>query len=136
MICPVVMYAPRAAMKPTMASCPLVLSACSMMKSDSFSFINLAGVSLAKIFCLPYSVVVVMSLIAGRSMAMMKVQVATNCYDQLDVDSVPAAQVSPLGDNSVNVCPDGYASMKPSAELVGVTYNTFKSVSLPTVLGL
>ena len=106
MICPVVMYAPRAATKPSMASCPFVLSACSRIKSDSFSFINLGGVSFAKMFCLPYSVIVVITLIAGRSMAMMKVQVATKNY-QLDVDSVPAAQVSPLGDNSVNVCPDG-----------------------------
>ena len=57
--------------------------------------------------CLPYSVIVVITLIAGRSMAMMKVQVATNYYDQLDVDNVPAAQVSPLGDSSAIVCPDG-----------------------------
>ena len=106
MICPVVMYAPRAATKPSMASCPFVLSACSRIKSDSFSFINLGGVSFAKMFCLPYSVIVVITL-RGRLMAMMKVQVATKSYDQLDVDSVPAAQVSPLGDNSVNVCPDG-----------------------------
>ena len=89
-------------MNPIMANCPLVLSACSRMKSDSFSFINLGGVSFAKMFCLPYSVVVVITLIAGRSMAMMKVQVATNTY-QLDVDSVPAAHVSCLGDSSVSV---------------------------------
>ena len=54
--------------------------------------INLGGVSFAKMFCLPYSVIVVITL-RGRLMAMMKVQVATNIY-QLDVDSVPAAQVS------------------------------------------
>ena len=101
MICPVVMYAPSAATKPTMASCPLVLSACSSTKSDSFSFINLGGVSFAKMFCLPYSVIVVITL-RGRLMAMMKVQVAMNTY-QLDVDSVPAAQVSCLGDSSVSV---------------------------------
>ena len=106
MICPVVMYAPRAATKPSMANCPFVLSACSRIKSDSFSFINLGGVSFAKMFCLPYSVVVVITL-RGRLMAMMKVQVATKSYYQLDVDNVPAAQVSPLGDSSAIVCPDG-----------------------------
>jgi len=75
------------------------------MKSDSFSFINLGGVSFAKMFCLPYSVIVVITL-RGRLMAMMKVQVAMNTY-QVVVDKVPAAQVSPLGDNSVNDCNDG-----------------------------
>ena len=81
-ICPVVMYAPSAATNPTMASCPLVLSACSSTKSDSFSFINLGGVSFAKMFCLPYSVIVVITL-KGRLMAMMKVQVATNPLTRL-----------------------------------------------------
>mgnify|MGYP004254604187 CR=1 FL=1 len=62
MICPVVMYAPMAATNPSMASWPLVLSACSIRKFSSFSFMISIGGSFAKMFCLPYSVITVIEL--------------------------------------------------------------------------
>ena len=59
-ICPVVMYAPRAAITPSIATRPLSSSAmCIGSPSWLWFSISCIGGSFAKMFCLPYSVVVV-----------------------------------------------------------------------------
>ena len=62
MICPVVMYAPRAAMIPSIATRPFNSSASWKSTLASSLCISLGGVSFAKMFCLPYSVITVIDL--------------------------------------------------------------------------
>ena len=59
---PVVAYDAQSTMNPIIAARPLSSSAsCSRTDASSF-FISLGGVSLAKMFCLPYSVITVIEL--------------------------------------------------------------------------
>ena len=62
MICPVVMYVPIATMNPIIAARPFSSSASCSRTDASSLFISLGGVSLAKMFCLPYSVITVIEL--------------------------------------------------------------------------